>query len=67
MEKAFAAIAGVILLVVGLSFLISWPVMALWNNCLVGAVDGVHAIGWLQAWGVSILCGFLFKTHTSSK
>ena len=33
----------------------------------VGAVDGVHNIGWLQAWGISILFGFLFKTHTSNK
>ena len=52
-----------------LSFLFAWPVMALWNGCLVGAVDGVHQITWLQAWGLSILCSFLFKStnFTSNK
>ena len=49
-----------------LSFLLSWPVMALWNGCLIGAVDGVNEITWLQAWGISTLCSFLFKSHISS-
>ena len=50
-----------------LSFLLSWPVMALWNGCLIGAVDGVHEITWLQAWGIATLCSILFKpTITSS-
>lgn len=44
-----------------ISFLLSWPVMMLWNGCLVPAVTGLSEIGWLQAWGISILCGFLFK------
>jgi hypothetical protein len=57
------AIAGVLLL----SFLLSWPVYMLWNGCLVGAVVGVSEVTWLQAWGITILCGFLFKTTVSSK
>jgi hypothetical protein len=40
--------------------------MLLWNYCLVGAVVGVNTIGWLQAWGILILCGFLFKPTISS-
>ena len=58
-------IAGLLLL----SFLLSWPVYMLWNGCLVGAVAGVTTITWLQAWGITVLCSFLFKssTHTSSK
>jgi len=67
MEKVIVAVVGVITLVVALSFLLSWPIMWLWNNALVGAVDGVHTVSWMQAWGISILFGFLFKTHTSSK
>ena len=51
-----------IILGVSLGLLLSLPVMWLWNNALVGAIDGVKEIGWLQAWGIHILCGFLFKT-----
>ena len=59
------SIAGLLLL----SFLLSLPVYLLWNGCLVGAVSGVSEVSWLQAWGLTVLCGFLFKTsvHTSSK
>jgi hypothetical protein len=59
------------LLVIGLicvvSFLMSWPVMVLWNECLFGAVTGINQIGWMQAWGISLLCGFLFKTNVNTK
>jgi hypothetical protein len=44
--------------------LFSWPVYMLWNGCLISAVDGVHEITWLQAWGISALCSFLFKSYT---
>ena len=44
------------------SFLLSWPVWMLWNGCLVDAISGVRNITWLQAWGISILFGFLFRT-----
>ena len=64
-----SVIVGFLASFVLLSFIFAWPVMALWNGCLVGAVDGVHQITWLQAWGISILCAFLFKptSVTSSK
>jgi len=60
---AIFAIAGVLLL----SFLLSWPVYMLWNGCLIDAVTGVKEVTWLQAWGITILCGFLFKTSVNSK
>ena len=41
--------------------------MWLWNNALVGAVDGVNEIGWLQAWGINILSGFLLKSSLTHK
>ena len=50
-----------------LSFLLSWPVFMLWNGCLVGAIAGVATVTWLQAWGITVLCAFLFKSSTSSK
>ena len=57
------AIAGVLLL----SFLLSWPVYMLWNGCLVDAVTGVNEVTWLQAWGIVVLSGLLFKTSVNSK
>ena len=68
MEK-FAGIVGVVVLgiagLLALSFLLSWPVYMLWNGCLVGAIAGVSEVSWLQAWGLTILCGFLFKSNVS--
>ena len=60
------AVIGGIALIVLVSFLMSWPVYMLWNGCLVGAVDGVHAVDWTTAWGISLLFGLLFKSHTST-
>jgi hypothetical protein len=66
MGKMVLGIVGVLGLLVFLSFLLSWPVMMLWNGCLVDAVTGVKEVTWMQAWGLSLLCGILFKSHTSS-
>lgn len=66
MEKLILVVGG-IGLIIFVSFLLSWPVMMLWNGCLVDAVTGVKEITWLQGWGLSILCGFLFKTSVTSK
>jgi hypothetical protein len=64
---ALGAILAGIATLVFLSFLMSWPVYILWNGCLVGAIDGVREVTWLQAWGISLLCGFLFKTTVTTK
>ncbi len=65
--EALITIIGGIVFLLFISFLLSWPAMWLWNNALVGAVDGVNEIGWLQAWGISILCNFLFKKTSIKK
>ena len=70
MEKFAVFVGAVVIAIVGLlllSFLLSWPVYMLWNGCLVGAVTGVTEVTWLQAWGITILCGFMFKTSINSK
>ena len=54
-----------ILLVVGVSFLLSYPAMLLWNNCLVPAVFISHPVTWMQMWGISILMGLLFGKTSS--
>jgi hypothetical protein len=69
MDKITAIVGAVVLSFVGLlllSFLLSWPIYMLWNGCLVDAVTGVKEVTWLQGWGLSILCGLLFKSSTSS-
>jgi hypothetical protein len=60
-----AGIAGGIAGMLALSFLMSWPVYMLWNGCLVDAVTGVREVTWLQAWGITVLCSFLFNTSVT--
>ena len=64
MEKLGIAL-GVIAVAVIVAVIVAWPVQLLWNGCLVGAIDGIHQIGFLQALGISILCSFLFKNSST--
>ena len=69
MIKISETIGAIVTVIAGLfllSFLLSWPVYILWNGCLVGAVNGANEVTWLQAWGITVLCGFLFKPHSIS-
>jgi len=66
MTKLFVIVAA-IATIVFISFVLAWPVMMLWNYCLIGAVTGFNEIGWLQAWGISVLTGLLFNTSSISK
>jgi hypothetical protein len=61
------AIVGAIAVVVGLSLLLAVPVWLLWNACLVGAVAGVSEVTLLQAWGLNLLAGLMFKTNVTTK
>ena len=67
MHTALVTIFGVLALGLFLSLLLSLPVYLLWNSCLVGAVSGVNEVTWLQAWGITVLVGLLFKTSASTK
>ncbi len=62
-----SAFIGLVLALVLVSFLLAWPVMELWNGCLVPATTGIREIGWLQAWGLQFLFGILFKSTISTK
>ena len=64
---ALGAIVASIATLLFLSFLLAWPVMELWNQCLVPAVDGTREIGWLQAWGLQFLFALLFKSTATKK
>ena len=70
MEKILVIVGTVVVGIAGillLSFLLSWPVYMLWNGCLIDAVPSVKEVTWLQAWGITILFSFLFKTSVNSK
>jgi hypothetical protein len=65
MEKLgvfFAAIGMVIVIAV----LMAWPTQWLWNNALIGAIDGLNPIGFWQALGINVLCGILFRNSTTT-
>ena len=64
--KYVMAICIVLGVVIGISFLLSWPVMVLWNGCLVDADTSLRPITWTQAWGITALFGLLFKSSQSS-
>ena len=58
---AFVLVLGFI------AIIMAYPTMWLWNNCLIGAVDGVNDISFWQALGINVLAGILFKNSSSSK
>jgi hypothetical protein len=65
MSKTIEAIAlflGTIAIIV---VLLGYPTQFLWNECLVGAIDGINKIEFFQAVGLNILCTILFRSsHT---
>lgn len=65
MEKlgVFLAAIGMVIVV---AVLMAWPTQWLWNNALIGAIDGLNPIGFWQALGINVLCGILFRNSTSS-
>jgi len=70
MNEVFVALGAIVVgiaTLVFLSFVLSWPVMMLWNGCFVGAVDGVKEVTWLQAWGLQFLFNLLFKATLTTK
>ena len=61
LEKVGVVIGMVVLVAI----LLAWPVQLLWNGCLVGAVDGIHPIGFWQAMGLNFLFSMLFKSSSN--
>lgn len=59
----FAAIGMIIVIAI----VMAWPTQWLWNNALIGAIDGLNPIGFWQALGINVLCGILFRNSTTSK
>lgn len=65
MKKSSAVLAffGVLVLI---PVLLALPTQLLWNNCLVGAVNGINEIGFWQALGLNALFSILFKSSSST-
>ena len=64
MEKLKALLLA-IGIVIATAIILAWPTQWLWNNALVGAIDGAKVIGLWQALGINILCNLLFKGNSS--
>lgn len=64
--KILGLLIAAVAVIVFFGLLFSLPVMWLWNAALVPAIPGLVQIGWLQAWGILILCGLLFKPSVSN-
>jgi hypothetical protein len=59
------ALLGALALVFVACVLLAWPVQWLWNNSLIGAVDGIHPITFWQALGIGFLFSILFKNSNT--
>jgi len=64
MEKTIGSVSFALAVFILVSVMLAWPVMMLWNGCLVDAVTGVKEITWLQAWGINFLFGMLFNKNS---
>jgi len=70
--SALIAIPALLLVAIGLSALYAWPVQLLWNALVpslfpYAQVFGIteyapYHITFLQAWGMTLLTSFLFKS-----
>lgn len=58
-DSFLGCLLGIALLFVA-GLLFSLPVMWLWN-WLMPMIFGLPTLTWIEAWGVNILCGLLFK------
>lgn len=63
--KTSALIISLVLFIAVFALLFSLPVWLLWNLLMPDLFD-LKPITWLQALGLNILSGLLFKSQTSS-
>ena len=61
----FIAIIGVVILAFLIDLLLAWPFMLLWN-WLMPMIFGLTTLTFWQAFGLMLLCSFLFKGSTSN-
>lgn len=64
--KIFKDFVILLLTITIVAILLAWPVQWLWNNALLGAIEGVNPIGFWQALGINFLASILFKSTKTS-
>lgn len=64
--KAFWIIVGGFMLMGIIACFLALPTMLLWNS-LVPDLLGLRQLGFFEAMGVNLLCGFLFRGGSSAK
>ena len=70
LEKVIVGVGAMVVvlaIVIVLGLVLSFPLMLLWNGCVVPAINGVQEITWLQAWGILIASNLLFKNTSYKK
>ena len=67
MNRVVGVVLGAFAVAIITAIVMAWPTMWLWNNALVGAVNGINPIGFWQALGITFLCNVLFKSTSSNK
>ena len=67
MNRIVGVVLGAFAVAVVTAVILAWPTQWLWNNALVGAINGINPIGFWQALGINFLCNILFKSTTDSK
>jgi len=65
MKKAVEVIFKGLVVAVVVTVILAWPTQWLWNNALVGAIDGINPISFWQALGITFLCNALLKSTVS--
>jgi hypothetical protein len=52
-------ITALILALILVALLLSYPAMLLWNGCLVPAIPALAPVSWLQMFGIQVLLSIL--------
>ena len=52
-------IIALLITLILLALLVSYPVMLLWNSCLVPAIPVLAPVSWLQMFGIQVLFSLL--------
>lgn len=65
--KLLGMVVASLLIIIGVGIIMTFPTMLLWNWALAPSINGINEIGLLQAWGINILFGILFKSNNSKQ
>jgi len=65
MNKSTASLSLGLLLLLGsivFGLFLAWPFQWLWNNALVGSINGINPISFWEAYGIYILSTIIFRS-----